>query len=110
MKSAPGVTTLGPRSSTAGPGVRPCPSRTGESVRIAVKKPARTSRPESAISRFRGHIDELFASDKQLQVILEQAARLGAQLLMQAAFEAEITKFPGRPVPGHVRRPCLPVS
>jgi transposase-like protein len=44
----------------------------------------------------RGHIDELFASGKPLPEILEDVARLGAQLLMQAALEAEITEFPGR--------------
>jgi putative transposase len=46
--------------------------------------------------RIRGHIDELFAQDKPLPEILEQVARLGAQLLMQAALEAEITEFLGR--------------
>jgi putative transposase len=46
--------------------------------------------------RIRGHIDELFASGKQLPEILEDVARLGAQLLMQAALEAEITEFLGR--------------
>jgi transposase-like protein len=43
-----------------------------------------------------GHIDELFASGKPLPEILEGVARLGAQLLMQAALEAEITEFLGR--------------
>jgi putative transposase len=46
--------------------------------------------------RVRGHIDELFASGRQLPDILEEVARPGAQLLMQAALEAEITEFPGR--------------
>ncbi len=50
----------------------------------------------SPADRIRGHIDELFAQDKQLPEILEDVARLGAQLLMQAALEAEITGFPGR--------------
>jgi transposase-like protein len=50
----------------------------------------------SPTDRIRGHIDELFAQDKQLPEILEQVARLGAQLLMQAALEAEITEFLGR--------------
>ena len=39
----------------------------------------------SPTERIRGHIDELFAQDKPLPEILEQVARLGAQLLMQAA-------------------------
>lgn len=50
----------------------------------------------SPTDRVRGHIDELFASDRQLPEILEEVARLGAQLLMQAALEAEITEFLGR--------------
>jgi len=50
----------------------------------------------SPTERIHGHIDELFASDRQLPEILEEVARLGAQLLMQAALEAEITEFLGR--------------
>jgi putative transposase len=46
--------------------------------------------------RIRGHIDELFAADRPLPEILEEVARLGAQLLMQAALEAEVTEFLGR--------------
>jgi putative transposase len=50
----------------------------------------------SPTERVHGHIDELFASGKQLPEILEEVARLGAQLLLQAALEAEITEFLGR--------------
>jgi putative transposase len=50
----------------------------------------------SPTDRIRGHIDELFASGRQLPEILEDVARLGAQLLMQAALEAEIAEFLGR--------------
>jgi hypothetical protein len=50
----------------------------------------------SPTDRIHGHIDELFASGRQLPEILEEVARLGAQLLMQAALEAEITEFLGR--------------
>lgn len=50
----------------------------------------------SPTDRIRGHIDELFAQYKTLPEILEEVARLGAQLLMQAALEAEITEFLGR--------------
>jgi putative transposase len=50
----------------------------------------------SPTERVRGHIDELFALGKPLSEILEDVARLGAQLLMQAAMEAEITEFLGR--------------
>ena len=50
----------------------------------------------SPTDRVRGHIDDLFAQDKTLPEILEEVARLGAQLLMQAALEAEVTEFLGR--------------
>ena len=50
----------------------------------------------SPADRIRGHIDELFAADRPLPEILEEVARLGAQLLMQAALEAEVTEFLGR--------------
>ena len=50
----------------------------------------------SPTERIRGHIDELFAQDRQLPQILEEVARLGAQLLMQAALEAEVSEFLGR--------------
>jgi putative transposase len=50
----------------------------------------------SPTERVRGHIDELFASGRPLPEILEDVARLGAQLLMQAALEAEIAEFLGR--------------
>jgi len=46
--------------------------------------------------RIRAKIDALFAEDRPLQEILEEVARLGAQLLMQAALEAEVTEFLGR--------------
>ena len=41
----------------------------------------------SPTDRVRAKIDELFASDRELPEILEEVARLGAQLLMQAALE-----------------------
>jgi putative transposase len=50
----------------------------------------------SPTDRVRDHIDELFASGRPLPEILEDVARLGARLLMQAALEAEITEFLGR--------------
>ncbi len=49
----------------------------------------------SPTDRIRHHIDELFADGRSLPEILEEVARLGAQLLMQAA-EAEVTEFLGR--------------
>jgi putative transposase len=50
----------------------------------------------SPTERIRAHIDELFAEDRPLPEVLEEVARLGAQLLMQAALEAEVTEFLGR--------------
>ncbi|MGH3285075.1 MAG: IS256 family transposase [Streptosporangiaceae bacterium] len=50
----------------------------------------------SPTDRIHGHIDDLFAQDRPLPEILEEVARLGAQLLMQAALEAEVTEFLGR--------------
>ncbi len=50
----------------------------------------------SPTDRIRHQIDELFAEDRSLPEILEEVARLGAQLLMQAALEAEVTEFLGR--------------
>jgi transposase-like protein len=50
----------------------------------------------SPTDRIRTKIDELFASGRELTEILEEVARLGAQLLMQAALEAEVTEFLGR--------------
>jgi putative transposase len=50
----------------------------------------------SPTDRIRHHIDELFAQDRPLPEILEEVARIGAQLLMQAALEAEVTEFLGR--------------
>jgi transposase-like protein len=46
--------------------------------------------------RIHAKIDALFAEDRPLPEILEEVARLGAQLLMQAALEAEVTEFLGR--------------
>jgi putative transposase len=50
----------------------------------------------SATDRIRIKIDELFAEGREVPEILEELARLGAQLLMQAALEAEVTEFLGR--------------
>jgi putative transposase len=49
----------------------------------------------SPTDRIRGHNDELFAQDRPLPEVLEEVARLDAQLLMQAALEAEVTEFLG---------------
>jgi hypothetical protein len=50
----------------------------------------------SPTDRIHRHIDDLFAEDRRLPEILEEVARIGAQLLMQAALEADVTEFLGR--------------
>lgn len=50
----------------------------------------------SPTDRIHARIDELFAQSRPLPEILEEVAGLGAQLLMQAALEAEVTEFLGR--------------
>jgi putative transposase len=50
----------------------------------------------SATDRIRTKINALFAEGRELPEIIEEVARLGAQLLMQAALEAEVTEFLGR--------------
>jgi putative transposase len=50
----------------------------------------------SPTDRVHAKIDELFGQDKELPEIIEDVARLGAQLLMQSALEAEVTAFLGR--------------
>ena len=44
----------------------------------------------------RAEIDELFAADREVGAVLEDVARAGARLLLQAALEAEVTEFLGR--------------
>ena len=63
----------------------------------------------SPAGRIRHHIDELFAADRPLPEILEEVARLGAQLLMQAALEAEVTEFSAGTVTSGPRPPQMDV-
>ena len=50
----------------------------------------------SPVERVRAEIDQLFASDQDLSVILEQVARLSVRLVLQTALEAEVSVFLGR--------------
>lgn len=50
----------------------------------------------SPTGRIHAKIDALFTEGRELPEILEETARLGAQLLMQTALEAEVTEFLGR--------------
>jgi putative transposase len=50
----------------------------------------------SPTERARAEIDELFASDPDLALILEEVARLSVRLLLQTALEAEVEAFLGR--------------
>src|SRR2546423_5327961 len=63
---------------------------------VTKEGPTPVSARVSPTERVRAHIDELFSQDRPLPEILEEVARLGAQLLMQAALEAEVTEFLGR--------------
>ena len=50
----------------------------------------------SAAQRIRAQIEQLFASEQDLGLVLEQVARLSVRLVIQAAVEAEVTEFLGR--------------
>ncbi len=50
----------------------------------------------SPAERLRVEIDQVFAGSGDLAGAVEQVARLGAQLLLQAALEAEVSEFLGR--------------
>jgi putative transposase len=50
----------------------------------------------SPTDKIRGEMDALFGSGRELAEILEDVARLGARLIMQAAMEAEVEEFLGR--------------
>src|ERR1700757_1680381 len=75
-----------------GPGIGSASRPTKSSKKGSMPVPARVSPTD----RVRAKIDELFASDRELPEILEEVARLGAQLLMQAALEAGVTEVLGR--------------
>lgn len=50
----------------------------------------------SPIEAIHGQIDELFASGRPLEEVIEEVGRLGARLLLQQAMEAEVDEFLGR--------------
>jgi putative transposase len=50
----------------------------------------------SPSERLRAQIDEVFAGGEDLALAIERVARLGAQLLLQAALGAEVSGFIGR--------------
>jgi putative transposase len=50
----------------------------------------------SPTERIHAEIDQLFTADRDLGEILEDVARVGARLLLQAALEAEVAEFLGR--------------
>src|SRR6516162_356171 len=81
-----------PKAGVKGAGRRFCFETAKSSKKGPTPVPARVSPTD----RVHAKIDELFASDRELPEILEEVARLGAQLLMQAALEAEVTEFLGR--------------
>ena len=50
----------------------------------------------SPVERIRAEIDQLFSSDRDLALILEDVARLSVRLVFQTALEAEVEEFLGR--------------
>lgn len=50
----------------------------------------------SPSDRVRDELDALFGGERDLVEVLEEVARLGARLIMQAALEAEVEEFLGR--------------
>ena len=54
------------------------------------------SKKVSPAERLHAEIDEVFAGGEDLSRAIERVARLGAQLLLQSAIEAEVTTFLGR--------------
>src|SRR6516225_1789783 len=86
------LTRSRPKAGVKGAGRRFCFETAKSSKKGPTPVPARVSPTD----RVHAKIDELFASDRELPEILEEVARLGAQLLMQAALEAEVTEFLGR--------------
>jgi putative transposase len=62
----------------------------------------------SPVERIRAEIDQLFSSDRDLALILEEVARLSVRLVFQTALEAEVEEFLGRARyqrRGHADRP-----
>jgi hypothetical protein len=54
------------------------------------------SKRVSPTERIRAQIDALFDGSRGLVEIIEDVARLGAQLIIQTAVEAEVSEFLGR--------------
>jgi putative transposase len=54
------------------------------------------ARRVSPVERLRAEIDQLFSSDRDLALILEDVARLSVRLVFQTALEAEVAEFLGR--------------
>ena len=50
----------------------------------------------SPTEKIRAEIEALFGSGRDLSEVLENVARLGARLIMQAAVEADVEEFLGR--------------
>jgi putative transposase len=50
----------------------------------------------SPLERIRAEIDQLFSSDRDLALVLEDVARLSVRLVFQTALEAEVEEFLGR--------------
>src|SRR5918994_3455590 len=58
--------------------------------------PTPVARRVSPVERLRAEIHQLFSSDHDLALILEDVARLSVRLVLQTALEAEVEEFLGR--------------
>jgi len=90
---------------SSAPGGRSCPATgVNDDGRKSPSRPpsheeGAHARVRSSIAHrggLRAEIDEVFAASGDLAGAVEQVARLGARLLLQAAVEAEVTTFLGR--------------
>src|ERR671924_616701 len=67
-----------------------------ETAKSSKEGPTPVSRRVSPTEKVRDQIDALFDGSRELVDVIEDVARLGAQLIIQTALEAEVTEFLGR--------------
>ena len=67
-----------------------------ETARSPKERSTPVSKRVSPTESIRAQIDALFDGSRELVEIIEDVARLGAQLIIQTAVEAEVTAFLGR--------------
>jgi putative transposase len=67
-----------------------------ETSKSSKERTTPVSQRVSPTLKIRAQIDALFDGSRELVEIIEEVARLGAQLIIQTAVEAEVTEFLGR--------------